>query len=142
MRRLNPRRVKVHRSYTVEEAAKLFGVHKNTVWHWLKEGLPKVDGRRPILILGRQLAGFLHARRERIRQRCGAGQFYCFRCRAPMKPADGAADYLPLTVNSGNLRGFCAHCGTRMYRRVSLPKLAAVADNLIYGSRYRAHSNA
>jgi hypothetical protein len=58
VRRLNPRRVKVHRNYTVEEVAKLYGVHKNTVRDWLKAGLPKIDGRRPILILGRQLAGF------------------------------------------------------------------------------------
>ena len=36
MKRLNPRRVKVHRSYTVEEVAKLFRVHKNTVRDWLK----------------------------------------------------------------------------------------------------------
>ena len=64
MRRLNPRRVKIHRSYTVDEAAMLFRVHKNTVRTWLKSGLHPIDGRRPILILGRQLVRFLHARRE------------------------------------------------------------------------------
>ena len=40
VKRLNPRRVKVHRNYTVEEVAKLFQVHKNTVRDWLKVGLP------------------------------------------------------------------------------------------------------
>jgi hypothetical protein len=30
-RRLNPRLIKIHRSYTVEEVAKLFALHKNTV---------------------------------------------------------------------------------------------------------------
>src|SRR6516162_8070923 len=38
VRRFNPRRVKIHRTYTVEEAARLFGVHKNTVRTWLKTG--------------------------------------------------------------------------------------------------------
>ena len=42
MRRLNPRRVKIHRCYTVEEVAKLFGAHKNTVRGWLKAGLPRI----------------------------------------------------------------------------------------------------
>ena len=69
VRRFNPRRVKVHRSYTVEEVASLFGAHKNTVRNWLREGLPKVDDRRPILVLGRQLASFVHARRQHRWQR-------------------------------------------------------------------------
>src|SRR5262249_4012737 len=122
--------VKIHRCYTVEEVAKLFGAHKNTVRGWLKAGLPKIDGRRPILILGRQLAGFLHTRRDRRRQRCRAGEFYCFHCRAPRKPAARNAEYLPVTARSGNLRATCADCGTRMFRRVSLHKLVAGAGDL------------
>jgi hypothetical protein len=92
VKRLNPRRVKVHRSYTVEEVAGLFRVHKNSVRNWLTEGLQKIDDRRPILILGRELAGFLHARRERRRQRCRAGELYCFRCRAPRGSAPGTSN--------------------------------------------------
>jgi hypothetical protein len=129
MRRLNPRRVKLHRNYTVEEAAMLLKVHKNTVGNWLKEGLPRIDGRRPILILGRELAGFLHARRQRRRQRCQAGEFYCFRCRAPRRSSAKTAEYLPVTPSSGNLMARCSYCSTRMYRRVALRKLLALAGN-------------
>jgi hypothetical protein len=114
----------------MEEITKLFNVHKNTVHYWLKMGLPRIDGRRPILILGRQLAGFLHTRRERRRQRCRAGEFYCFRCRAPRTSAAQKADYLPITTSSGNLSGICCECGTRMYRRVSLRKLATAVGDL------------
>ena len=130
MKRLNPRRVKVHRSYAVEEVARLFGVHKTTVRAWLKAGLPRIDGRQPILILGRELAGFLHARRVSRRQRCRSGELYCFRCRAPRRCALRTADYLPLSPGSGNLRATCAECGTRMYRRVSLHRLAAAVGDL------------
>ena len=130
MKRLNPRRVKVHRCYTLEEVAKLFRVHKNTVRNWLKSGLQPIDGRRPILILGRQLASFLHARREHRRQRCRAGELYCFRCRAPKCSATRTAEYLPITASSGNLRAVCADCGTCMYRRVSFRKLAMAVGDL------------
>ena len=130
MKRLNPRRVKIHRNYTVEEAAMVLGVHKNTVRSWLNTGLSPVDNRRPILILGRQLAGFLHTRRVDRRQRCRPGQFYCLRCRAPKTSAFCKADYLPITPTSGNLRGTCSDCGTRMYRRVSADKIIAAAGDL------------
>ena len=48
----NPRLAKIHRSYTVDEVASLFGVHRNSVREWVKRGLPTSDGRRPMLILG------------------------------------------------------------------------------------------
>jgi len=130
VKRPNPRRVKIHRSYTVEEVARLYSVHKNTVRAWLKSGLQPVDERRPTLVLGRQLASFLHLRREHRRHRCRTGEFFCFRCRTPKGAAARAAEYLPLTASSGNLSARCAECGTRMYRRVSLHKLAGAAGNL------------
>ena len=104
--------------------------HKNTVRGWLKSGLEAVDDRRPTLVLGRKLLVFLHARRNQARQRCRAGQFYCLRCRAPKDPALRRADYLPLTPTSGNLKGSCPDCGSRIYRRVTLRKLAASVGNL------------
>ena len=130
MRRYNARRVKIHRSYTVEEVARLFKVHKNTVRAWLKSGLQQIDGRRPTLLLGRQLASFLHARREHKRQRCRPEELYCFCCRAPRTSAARRADYLPITPSSGNLRAICSECGTRMYRRVSFRKLATAVGDL------------
>ena len=130
MRRFNPRRVKVHRSYTVGEVARVLGAHKNTVRAWLRYGLDPIDQRRPVLIQGAQLASYLDARRKRWRQPCRPGEFYCFRCRMPKAAAAGTADYLPVTPSSGNLMARCSDCGTRMYRRVSLRKLAAAAGDL------------
>ena len=34
--------------YDTNEIAKLFGLHRNTVRHWSKEGLRPIDDRRPI----------------------------------------------------------------------------------------------
>jgi DNA-directed RNA polymerase specialized sigma24 family protein len=49
-RRPNYRQVKIHRNYTVEEIASVFGIHKNTVREWIKAGLPVLDDKRPMLI--------------------------------------------------------------------------------------------
>jgi hypothetical protein len=130
VKRLNARRVTIHRSYTVDEAARLFNVHKNTVRNWIRMGLATVDERRPTLVLGLDLARFLHARRSRTRQRCGPGQLYCVRCRAPKHPADRRADYLPITTSSGNLRSRCPDCHGVICRLVSLGQLTAVAGDL------------
>ena len=48
----NPRLAKIHRNYTVEEVAGLYGVHRNTVREWVRRGLPTIDDRRPMLIVG------------------------------------------------------------------------------------------
>jgi hypothetical protein len=48
----NPRLVKLHRSYTVEQIARLFDIHKNTVRAWVKQGLQPIDGQRPALFHG------------------------------------------------------------------------------------------
>jgi Helix-turn-helix domain len=130
VKRLNPRRVKLHRSYSVEEAARLLRVHKNTVRTWIKTGLQPIDERRPTLILGRELARFLHERRQRSRKPCQPGQLYCLRCRAPKGPAGRVAEYVPMTAASGNLKGRCCDCGTVMWRRVSLRSLADVTGAL------------
>jgi DNA-directed RNA polymerase subunit RPC12/RpoP len=130
VKRVDPRRVKLHRNYTVEEAAMVTKVHKNTVRGWLKSGLETIDTRRPTLVLGRKLSAFLHARRQFARQRCRPGQFYCLRCRAPKEPASRKADYVPITSTSGNLKGRCPDCGSRICRRVVLRKLAASAGDL------------
>jgi hypothetical protein len=123
-RRPNYRMVKIHRNYTVEEIARLFSAHKNTVRAWVKAGLPTCDGKRPTLILGRDLADYLKTRREKNKRPCQPGEIYCVRCRAPKRPAGEMAEYQPITANLGNLMGICPDCEGMIFRRTSLAKLA------------------
>jgi len=129
-RRPNPRLVKIHRNYTVEEAAKLFGIHKHTVRSWINAGLPQCDSCRPILILGRELAAFIQAKRARNKQTCLPGEMYCLRCRLPRKPAGEMADFQPLNDKTGNLVGICPICNVIINRRVSIAKIALVQGDL------------
>ena len=54
-KRPNPNLAKIHRCYTVEEVATLFGIHKNTVRKCVKDGLATNDDKRPMLIRGSDL---------------------------------------------------------------------------------------
>ena len=126
----NPQRAKLHRSYTVEEVARLYGIHRNTVRHWIKRGLLLCDDRRPVLILGADLATFLNRQRIQNKRPCKPGEIYCMRCRAPHQPALGMVDYQPLTATGGNLIGLCPRYGGTIYRRVSLARLGEAAGML------------
>jgi hypothetical protein len=116
-RRQNPKLAKIHRTYTVEEAATLYGVHRNTVRAWLKQGLAAIDKERPLLIQGSSLGAFLQSRRTQAKRPCGLGEIYCVRCREPKQPADGRVRYSPLTPITGNLIGRCPTCDASLYRR-------------------------
>ena len=69
----NYRLVKINRNYTVEETSNLFGIHKNTVRAWIRAGLETINDKRPILILGLDLASFLKERRAKNKQPCRQG---------------------------------------------------------------------
>ncbi len=126
----NHRLVKIHRSYTVEEVAKLFGMHKNTVRSWVKKGLATIDSKRPTLILGSVLMEFLQERRTKNKRTCKPGELYCVRCRVPRPAAEDMADYLPVNEKTGNLIAICPVCDAIMNRRVSLAKIREVSGNV------------
>jgi hypothetical protein len=126
----NHRLAKIHRSYTVEEVARLFGVHRNSVRDWRKQGLPVIDNTRPALIRGEDLGDFLRKRRQANKRPCAPGQLYCLRCRVPQRPADGRALYRPRTSTGGNLIGVCPVCFLKMHRSVNLAKLGSVQGDL------------
>ena len=129
-RRPNPRLVKIHRSYAVEEIACLFSIHKNTVREWVKAGLPTCDRKRPMLVLGRELAAFLQVRRTKNKRPCQSGEIYCVRCRTPKSPAGDMAEYQPITQTLGNLIGICPDCLSMIYRCVSLVKLPQIQGKM------------
>lgn len=126
----NPRLAKIHRSYTVEEVACLYGTHRNTVRNWIKQGLAINDDKRPILILGRALVAFLHIRREKNKKTCQLSEIYCVKCRIPKAPAGDMVEYQAQTEMLGNLIAICPDCNSIMNRRVSFSKLAQFCGHM------------
>lgn len=75
-------------SYSVQEVAELYGLHKNAVLRWIKDGLPIIDQRKPYLIYGADFADYLDGRQKKRKHKCGSDEFYCCKCRAPRKAWD------------------------------------------------------
>jgi hypothetical protein len=125
-----PKLAKIHRSYSVEDTSRLFKIHKNTVRHWLKQGLEPIDDHRPTLIRGEELRRFLTERRARAKQACGPGRIFCLPCRAPKVPAGNMAECIQTGDTTGTLRGICPDCDRMIYRRVNPLKLGAVRGDL------------
>ena len=119
------RRVKIYRPYTVDEIARHLGTCRATVRRWVKSGLRAIDDRKPKMVRGIDLLEFLNAKAQ-PKHRCGIGECYCVKCRRPHLPAGSIAEFVMLTVTTGNLRGLCPECETMMHRRMSLTQLEQI----------------
>lgn len=129
-RRINPRLIKLHRPYSVEEAARALGAHKNSIRGWIKNGLPIVDQSRPVLILGHELRAYLERKRKAAKRPCPPGTLYCFKCRQPRAPAMGMVEATRQNATTGNLKAICEVCGTMMHRRTRLTAINTIMPNL------------
>ena len=89
-RRYPAHRIKQTQSYDPAEIAKLFGIHKNTVRHWLKTGLKAIDDRRPVLVHGATFKAFISERQKSRRQ--GEGVSWGLDIRPGFPPTVSAAD--------------------------------------------------
>ena len=126
----NPRLAKMHRSYSVEEIAQLFRVHKNTVRAWLRQGLKVIDCQRPTVVRGEEVRRFLIERRVRAKRPTGPGRIYCLPCREPKVPAGNMAECRVTSGSAGTLCGICPDCDRLIYRRVNPQKLDALRGQL------------
>lgn len=128
-KRPNGRRIKMHRSYDVAEAAKAVGVSRGTIRRYLKDGLHSLSDQRPVLILGQDLKEFLDAKRK-PRQSCRIDQCYCMSCKVPRRPAFDEVEFHPTNAGRGNVRALCEICSTVMHKAVSADGLKALKSIL------------
>jgi hypothetical protein len=134
-KRINPKRVKIHRSYTVDEAARLLDVHKNTIRAWMKSGLQTIDQNQPYLIHGQDLQDHVEAMRKKRRVPSKPGHMYCLKCRASRVPALGMVDYVPKTETVGDLIALCEACETTMNRRTRWDQILIVMPKMTITTR-------
>lgn len=123
--RPNPYRAKIHYNYSVAEAAKLYGVHRNTVRAWQAVGLEYFRVGREDLILGSELRDFHLRRQAKRRVKTKPGQIHCMKCKESRPPAEGWVEIASPPGATLNIRALCDVCGSLMYRRVSVARLQA-----------------
>ena len=128
MARYNPNKAKINRSYTFEELAAVYGVHKNTVASWVKNGLPSLNEKRPFLILGAEVRRFHQGNRLTKKQHCQADEMFCMSCSKPTKLAENYVEYIPISETKGRLTGICVCCDGIVNKFVGLKWLAANED--------------
>ncbi|WP_440879258.1 helix-turn-helix domain-containing protein [Vibrio natriegens] len=133
-KRLNPNLAKIHRSYTVEEAAEMLGVHKRTVRNWIKSGLPVIDERRPLLILGTDLKVFIRQQRKRNRRQCKTSEIYCLRCREPRQPSSETVKFIQEAGGIGRVFAQCCKCGSKVNKYFSWRSLDSIRRELLVES--------
>ena len=116
-RTYDPRKVKRHRSYTVESLARLLGVTPNTVRQWIKKhGLPTLPDTYPVLMHWKDIREWLIKWQDSRRWTCAPDEMSCFTCKAGRKIKDGtfwieASNTLKIT-----LHGDCVVCGKTLNR--------------------------
>ena len=130
MSRYNPNKAKLHHRYTITEVGELFDVHKNTVSHWIQDGLFVMDDKKPYLIHGEDLREFLAGYNKKNKASCRANELYCVRCKSPQKPFGDLVDYVPMSSTSGQLKGVCSCCDTSINRFISLVKAEGLVGKL------------
>lgn len=130
-RRYNPKAVKIHNSYSIEEAANALGVTVQTIRAWAKKGLPILKAQRPFLILGCELRDYIEQRLDNSRVSLAAGEFYCLSCRKPTAPFGMMADYIASNASRGRLEALCSICEckcSRLTSKARLPEFASIMD--------------
>lgn len=140
------RLIKCHRLYSSKELAGELGVHQRTVQQWQKQGMKPVDSDcKPFLFRGHDAKSFLSTRRKARKQKLQDGEFYCTKCRQPVRSIPKAISLKELGTGTRLLvKGMCKKCGTSINRfmgqfefRIGVFEgMPRKADTRLYESQY------
>ncbi len=138
-RKYNTRLIKQTLSYSTQEIAGLFGLHKRTVQEWYAQGLPRIDDRKPFLVRGANLKEFLDTRQGNRKRRCQPNEFYCFKCRGPHASWENVIDIKFLNEKRLLLAGLCVQCTMPVYKFASVRKFEELQKTFVVLQIHNKH---
>ena len=121
--------IKAFRCYTVEEAADVSGVSPRTIRNWAADGLHVMEDMRPALIRGDDLRQYIKSKRESRSVKTEIHTFYCVRCRAARRAAEGLAD-CEIKGGRAKLTAICEVCETIVSKPVPEARIPAISQLL------------
>jgi hypothetical protein len=101
----------------------MFDVHPNMIPRWVKDGLCRIDDRRPYLIHGSDLANYLSHKQKSKKRPCENGEVYCCKCRCPRAILENMVNVNIQNVKTLIISGLCSACNTRLNQIGSVSKL-------------------
>lgn len=128
-RRYDPRRARLHLSYTRLDLCQTFDVGLSTISAWKRKGLQPIDNHRPYLFAGAVVREFIEQHNKPYHS-TAPGEFYCVACKHVTKPSGDVVDFIQLNHANGNLVGTCPRCSRRMPQRVRNADVARKAGHL------------
>jgi hypothetical protein len=117
--RIDHRRLKRSRTYTVLEAAQALRATIGTVRRWVRQGLPLIDETRPYLIHGKVMHDWMNERAKARKVQCGPRQIFCCKCQDARDILPGSAVIIHRNETKASVRALCQVCGTKMFRHCS-----------------------
>ncbi|MEM7472253.1 MAG: tyrosine-type recombinase/integrase [Pseudomonadota bacterium] len=102
---------KKHFVYSVDDLMKLFGVCRNTISNWVKEGLKPSDASHPYVFRGSEVKRFRDARHLRSAKPLRIGQFGCFVCKERVFPKTSTVSRVQMKNGTIGLWARCPNCG-------------------------------
>ena len=126
-KRANPMKVNAALTYTVDEAAGALGKSIATIRNWVRDGLPVMSSRKPMLISGAAIREYLKDRYKAAKRPLQSNELTCLSCRAGRVPAGLAVTASLISPKTMLLKGTCSCCGataTRMISEAKVPEFA------------------
>lgn len=113
------RRIGPSRTYSIKELAEAVQRNPATVRSWIRQGMPTLDGLKPVVIDGAQAKDWLKLKWASRKIPTRPGEAHCLSCRSSRPFAEGTRALKQKTSKVLIETGKCAVCGRAINRFAS-----------------------
>jgi len=112
------------RCYRIGDIARMYKKSDKTILGWIDSGLKRIDGHKPFLVRGYDLAEFLKSRNDTNRCALEFSEFYCFGCKEARNPKQREITIATSAGGAIRAQAVCPECGKIMCRPYAMDKFS------------------